>query len=423
VEKAVGDPSFPLTAFASSGLPVSYVSSNPNVAVISGAIVTVIDSGATTITAMQVGDDRYDPAHPISLQLHVIPPVTKDDQNITFAPILVEKTRDDPPFQLIASATSSGERHPVYNLPVTFTVDGPASVDSAGVVTLDGIAGDLNITAHQSGSAYVHPAISVSHVFEVTTKQRQEILFPKAGEKGGIRDMPMNHRAFILQGVRVNSSTPLQITSSNSTLVRIVDGNRVVPVGIGSVDLTITASGNAQYVAAESVTRSLTVVKPTKEAWLAFRRGDVRYDGPRARFMRRLTAREGLSESDAKKVFDEDYSDSDGDGFSNLFERAVGSDSLGPDNWKHLPFRSYLSPSNNQAISIVRFKWPLATTEENFQYHIEKSTDLRTWTSSGFKSSPHRVNLGAEMERVVYETDTPLPSGGRNFLRLRITTP
>jgi len=202
-----------------------------------------------------------------------------------------------------------------------------------------------------------------------------------------------------------------------------MDGNRVVPVGIGSVDLTITASGNAHYIPAEPVTRSLTVVKPTKANWLAFRRGDVRYDGTRERFVRRIMAREGISEANATKVFDEDYSDSDGDGFSNLFERAIGSDSLGPDNWKDLPFRSRLNTNSNQAISIVRFKSPLATTGENFQYHIEKSTDLRTWTSSGFKSSPHRVNLGAEMERVVYETDAPLPSGGRNFLRLRITTP
>ncbi|MBT7742505.1 MAG: hypothetical protein HN727_11945, partial [Opitutae bacterium] len=423
VDKAVGDPSFSLTAFASSGLPVSYVSSNPNVAVISGAFVTVIDAGTTTITAMQVGDDRYDPAHPVSLQMHVIPPVTKDDQNITFVPIAIEKTRDDPPFQLIASAISSGEHHPVYKLPVTFTVvEGHASVDSSGVVTLDGIAGKVSITANQSGSAYVHAALPVTHVFEVTTKQRQEIRFP-TGEKGGIRDMPMNHRAFILQGVSSSGGIPLQITSSNSTRVRVVDGHRIVPVGIGTVQLNITAPGNAQFIPAPPEVRSLTVVKPTKKAWIDFRRGDVRYDGTRERFVRRLMAREGISEANATKVFDEDYSDSDGDGFSNLFERAIGSDSLGPDNWKDLPFRSRLNTNSNQAISIVRFKSPLTTTEENFQYHIEKSTDLRTWTSSGFKSSPHRVDLGAEMERVVYETDTPLPSGGRNFLRLRITTP
>ena len=99
------------------------------------------------------------------------------------------------------------------------------------------------------------------------------------------------------------------------------------PVAIGSVDLTITASGNAHYIPAEPVTRSLTVVKPTKaKLGLHFVRGDVRYDGTRERFVRRIMAREGISEANATKVFDEDYSDSDGDGFSNLFERAIGSD-------------------------------------------------------------------------------------------------
>ena len=232
----------------------------------------------------------------------------------------------------------------------------------------------------------------------------------------------MNHRALILQGISSSGGIPLQITSSNSTLVRVVDGHRVVPIGTGTVELTITAPGNDQFVPAPPVTRLMTVVKPTKKAWIEFRRGDVRYDGTRERFVRRIMAREGLSEPDAKKVFDEDYSDSDGDGFSNLFERAIGSDSLGPDNWKDLPFRAQLNTSN-QAISIVRFKSPLATTGENFKYHVEKSTDLRTWTNSGFKSSPRRVDLGGEMERVVYETEAVLPSGGRNFLRLRITTP
>jgi hypothetical protein len=131
--------------------------------------------------------------------------------------------------------------------------------------------------------------------------------------------------------------------------------------------------------------------------------------------------REGLLESEARRVFDEDYSDSDGDGYSNLFERAIGSDSLGPDNWKHLPFRPRLI-GGNQAISFIRFKSPLATAGEDFKYHVERSEDLRTWNANGV-SLKRTIDLGGEMERVVYETDTPLPAGGRTFLRLRITTP
>ena len=140
---------------------------------------------------MQVGDDRYDPAHPVSLELHVIPPVTKDDQSITFAPI-PEQTRDDPPFELNATAVSTGIHHPVYNLPVTFSINyGPATVDPAGIVTLDGVAGEVSVTARQSGSAYVNPAPNITHIFQVTAKQRQEIRFPGVGDKGGVRDLPM----------------------------------------------------------------------------------------------------------------------------------------------------------------------------------------------------------------------------------------
>ena len=157
VDKAVGDAAFPLLALASSGLPVSYVSSNPSVAVVVGNYVTVLGAGSTTITAMQMGDDRYHPASPVSRVLHVVPPGVKDDQFITFEPI-PEKVRDDPAFQLVASAVSTGINHPVFTLPVTFTVDyGPASVDAAGVLVLDGMEGNVSITATQSGG-YVKAA-------------------------------------------------------------------------------------------------------------------------------------------------------------------------------------------------------------------------------------------------------------------------
>lgn len=128
-----------------------------------------------------------------------------------------------------------------------------------------------------------------------------------------------------------------------------------------------------------------------------------------------------LSLFDARKIFDEDYSDSDGDGFSNLFERAIGSDSLGPDNWKDLPFRPR-SNDGKQRISFIRYVNPLATTGEEYLYHVEQSQNLRTWNSAGLVLE-RSIALGAGMERVIYATDTALPPAARRFLRLRITTP
>jgi len=63
--KSVGD-SFALAATATSGLPVSYSSSNPSVATVAGNIVTIVGSGSVVITASQVGNSSYSPATDVS---------------------------------------------------------------------------------------------------------------------------------------------------------------------------------------------------------------------------------------------------------------------------------------------------------------------------------------------------------------------
>lgn len=57
--KLANDPAFPLTAFASSGLPITYASSNHKVATIDGSMVTLVAAGATIISANQPGNANY----------------------------------------------------------------------------------------------------------------------------------------------------------------------------------------------------------------------------------------------------------------------------------------------------------------------------------------------------------------------------
>ncbi len=71
--KTVGGASFSLSATASSGLPVSYTSSNTNVATISGNTVNIVGHGTTNITASQPGDATYDPAANVTRTLTVTP--------------------------------------------------------------------------------------------------------------------------------------------------------------------------------------------------------------------------------------------------------------------------------------------------------------------------------------------------------------
>jgi hypothetical protein len=58
----VGDPDFTLNAVASSGLTVSFSSSNPAVATVTGNLVHIVSAGSTVITASQAGNSNFNPA-------------------------------------------------------------------------------------------------------------------------------------------------------------------------------------------------------------------------------------------------------------------------------------------------------------------------------------------------------------------------
>ena len=78
---------FALGAIASSGLSVSYTSSDPGVAFVSGTTVTLVGIGTTTITASQAGSAIYLPAVSVLQAFTVtgIPPTVGAPQPSTFA--------------------------------------------------------------------------------------------------------------------------------------------------------------------------------------------------------------------------------------------------------------------------------------------------------------------------------------------------
>ncbi|CAM3695202.1 YDG domain-containing protein [Flavobacterium gelidilacus] len=66
-----GDAPFALTGSSSSGLTISYMSSDPAVASISGNTVTIVGQGTATITASQAGDANYTAASSVDQSLTV----------------------------------------------------------------------------------------------------------------------------------------------------------------------------------------------------------------------------------------------------------------------------------------------------------------------------------------------------------------
>jgi alpha-tubulin suppressor-like RCC1 family protein len=88
--KIYGDAPFALSATASSGLPITYASSNPTVATVSGNTVTVIGVGTVTITASQAGNTIYSAASPVGQSFSVFnvtpPTITSQPTNQTVTP-------------------------------------------------------------------------------------------------------------------------------------------------------------------------------------------------------------------------------------------------------------------------------------------------------------------------------------------------
>ncbi|MFY7817415.1 MAG: beta strand repeat-containing protein [Akkermansiaceae bacterium] len=71
--RSIADPPITLAGVANSTLPVSYASSNPLVASISGNTLTILALGTTTITATQDGNENYNPAIAVERVLVVTP--------------------------------------------------------------------------------------------------------------------------------------------------------------------------------------------------------------------------------------------------------------------------------------------------------------------------------------------------------------
>jgi hypothetical protein len=75
-QKLVTDPNFNPGATASSGLAVTYTSSNPAIATIVGGLVDIVGAGTVTITAKQAGNASYLPATDVAQTFTVKTPVT-----------------------------------------------------------------------------------------------------------------------------------------------------------------------------------------------------------------------------------------------------------------------------------------------------------------------------------------------------------
>lgn len=420
--KAANDPDFTLSAVASSGLPIIYSSSDPTLLAIADNQAKILGPGKITITAYQTGNTRFFAAPPQGVTLEIIdfsdPDFQKDGQLIEFSDV-PEKVREDPPFQVQAFAESTGTNHPVYTLPVVLTIEsGPATIDALGVVTLDGSAGTVVISATQSGNAYVEAAPTKYLSIEVSDRTRPTILFTDLKKEGPLAPVLVSGRPTSIPGAYASNGGRMSLTSSDPSIVEISGSNQIIAHRTGSVTLSFNIPADENFASALPRTRTIEVIKSTQSAWLENRKKDPRYSFLMDRFMNQRKAQlPNWTDAQVSYDFDRDDFDSDGDGYSNLFERATGMDSLGfdPNNAPKL----IGSVSGKPRISFVRYANPILSTGEQFEYIIEESFDLRTWLPAS-TTLENQIPIGGGMERVTYLADESTQPKVHKFLRLSI---
>ncbi|MBA0884956.1 LamG-like jellyroll fold domain-containing protein [Flavobacterium undicola] len=236
--KTIGDLDFDPSATASSGLAVTYSSSDESIASIVNGKIHILAAGTATITASQAGDNVY-AAAPSQTQVLT---VVKQAQTINFTAIGT-KTMGDADFDPSATASSG--------LAVTYSSSDTsvASIVNGNVHIL--AAGTSTITAAQAGNNIYAAAQSQTQVLTVI-KQAQTISFAAIGTKL-LGDADLDPSATASSGLAVTYS------SSNASVASIVNG-KVHILGTGTATITASQAGNNVYAAAPSQTQVLTVV-------------------------------------------------------------------------------------------------------------------------------------------------------------------
>ncbi len=147
--KLASDAPFALTATATSGLPVSYTSSNTAVATVSGSTVTLVGAGTTNITANQAGNTAYLAAAPVTRAL-VVNPATVAVTGVSVSPETLSLS-----VGATGALTATVSPANATNKSVSWTSATPAvaTVSSSGVVTGQSV-GTATITARTADGSF-----------------------------------------------------------------------------------------------------------------------------------------------------------------------------------------------------------------------------------------------------------------------------
>jgi sugar lactone lactonase YvrE len=317
--KVYGTSDFAPGATASSGLPVSYTSSNTAVATItSGSNIHIVGVGTTNITASQNGNATYGPATPVTQTLTVSPaPLTITADNKTKAygtanPVLTYTysgfvngetsavLTSQPTITTTATASSGAGNYPI-------TTTGAAAANYAitnvpGVLTITQVP--LTITADDQVKPYGQPNPVLTYTYSgfVNGDGPTSMSSQPTPQTTATTTSPLGNYPIIISGavnpnyaityvpgtlsIRIaqtittfappptkvygaadftltasaNSGLPVSFAGSNNAIATVTPAGVIHITGVGTITITASQGGNTNYAPAPQVTQPFTVI-------------------------------------------------------------------------------------------------------------------------------------------------------------------
>lgn len=239
-----GDGPLTLNATASSGLTVTYTSSNVNVASISGTTLTIVGAGTATITASQAGNSNFAAATDVSQSFTVNP------KQLTVSGIVAQSKSYDGTTVAILDVTNASLSGIVNGDLIGLSGNGIFSTPNVGSgITVNGA---LTLTGANSSSYLLQQPSLTADISQAS----QTIVF------GPLANVSVGSAPFTLMASGGGSGNSIVFTSNNPSVISI-SGNIATVVGPGSAVITASQAGDANYLSATPVSQTQTVVVQT----------------------------------------------------------------------------------------------------------------------------------------------------------------
>lgn len=226
------DPPFNLTATASSGLPVSYASSNTAVATVSGSTVTLVGvAGTAIITASQAGDANYLAATDVTQSLTV---TVGQTITVTSAPATADFNSQ---FTVVASSNSG--------LTVAYSSGSPSICTNSGATfTMLTGTGTCIVQYDQAGNGIFDPAPRVTS--SVTAAKIAQSAVTVAAPAGAIYSQ--TGLSAVASGGNGTGAYSYSSGTSTACSVNATTGALTITSGTGTCSITATRQGDTNYI-------------------------------------------------------------------------------------------------------------------------------------------------------------------------------